>query len=232
MSKDWEEQFHQEIEAGNQEEKQAAWEKLKIRLGLEDLGDLPSQGSVSARKKRVLPWKRIAGICASAAAVVVVSVCAGVHFLQPAETGERFCTQEDYYFQAAEMSLQEYAQSIEKDLLYFDWYSVTEYYDAVVYYLKDGEEVICYREDFLSPNVFATVRLHVTDNKTKLDTLTSYEEFCAQEGIISETAILLGHSGAKSKAYWEYEGYRYYLEVSNVPDENYIVGLIEELLAE
>ncbi len=231
MGKDWEERLHQEIEASSQASRQAAWEKLKARLEADGWEGIPAQAPVPPPRKRRASWRRVAGICASAAALVIVAVCVCISFLsKPVETGDRFCTQEEYYFQAAERTLEQYAASIEKDLLYFDWYEGTAYRETMAYRLKDTEEIICYREEMFHPETFAMVTLQVTDNRTKLDILNTYESECKETAIIVENKIFLGLGNEKSRAYWEYNGYRYYLDVSEAPDENYILTLIEELL--
>ena len=100
----------------------------------------------------------------------------------------------------------------------------------MAYYLNDTGEEICYYEEILNGETGDFVKIYITDNRTDIDVLERIKEVCINSKEISEQIIKYNSLLMKACAFFEYQGYRYYLELSQPMTETAILDIVEELL--
>ena len=220
-----ERKIHELIEKGNREEKDRVWAKIQERAREE----APLTPELPTPKAR--PWRKWAAIAASSCAAVLISVFAFVKFFPFGEKKNdgRYFDNQAYEIESVDYTLQEYAQGIEKDLLYFDWYNETDYVKNQAWQVKETQEIICYSEELVDINNGCVVYLFVTDADDKMDAFSTDEE-TRKQSIVQEIEIYWDFTIDRAVANFEYEGNRYYLRVVEPMDEGHILALVEELL--
>ena len=228
MSK--ERKFHELIEQQNREEKDAVWAKLQQKEA-----EREQEKSIPALPQaRSFSWRKWAPILASSLTAVVIGVFATWGFLswqnKPNDDNKgRYFTSQSYETMSTQNTLKDYAQAIEKNLLYFDWYEETDYFKDKVWQLKDTQEIICFQEEIIDINTGCKVKLFVIDADTTIENF-SVEEETDRKSEIKETKIDWFYSKFRAYANFEYEDYKYYLRVDEPIDDKYILDLVEELL--
>ena len=220
-----ERKIHELIEKGNREEKDRVWARIQERAREE----VPL--AVELPKPKARPWRKWAAIAASSCAAVLIGVVAFVKFFPFGEKKNegRYFDNQAYERIDVDYTLQEYAQSIEKDLLYFDWYAETDYVKNMAWKLNDTQEIICFQEELVDINSGCVVHLFVTDADDKMDGFST-DENTQSVSMLGQVEVNWDFLGDKAIANFEYEGYRYYLRVKEPMDEGHILALVEELL--
>ena len=171
---------------------------------------------------------------ASSLAAVVIGVFAAWGFLSlkngPNDDNKgRYFTSQSYEKVNTQSTLKDYAQEIGKDLLYFDWYTETDYLKNQAWQLKDTQEIICFQEEIIDINTGCKVEIFVMEADTEIEGLDFVEE-TDKNSKIKEVEIDWRYSRFSAYADFEYEDYQYYLRVDEPIDENHILTLVEELL--
>lgn len=228
MSK--ERKFHELIEQQNREEKDAVWAKIQQK----ETERQKQEPVPVSPKARSFSWRKWTPILASSLAAVVIGVFATWGFLSLKNGNNddnkgRYFTSQSYETIEVQYTLKEYAQDIEKDLLYFDWYKETDYLKNQAWQLKDTQEVICFQEDIIDINSGCMIYIYVIETDTIIEGF-SFDEGTDKKGEIKKVDINWRYSKFRANANFEYEGYTYYLRVDEPIDENHILDLIEELL--
>lgn len=227
MSK--EKKFHALIEQQNREKKVKAWNAIsdKINEG-NDVEAVHNHGAaVAAMKKRTLiPLSAVA-------AILFMAICLTLIFLLPGnkKLKYRFCNSDDYSFVSTEETLREYSLRTGKPLLFFDWYDMTVSCFSDVVELDATKEIICFRETMLDMNRFLFVTLYVTDNRTEIDFLESYKSKCDSTFLLNNITVEWGKGNSIGYAKFEYEGFRYYLEIQADSTGELISNYVAELLS-
>jgi len=229
MSK--ERKFHELIEQQNREEKDAVWAKLQQKEA-----EREKEEPVSALpKSRSFSWRKWVPIMASSLTAVVIGVFATWGFLS-LKNGDnednkgRYFTSQSYEKVITQRTLKEYAQGIEKDLLYFDWYQETDFLEDYAWQLKGTQEIICFEEDMIDINTGCMVYLFVIEADTEIEDFFVNEE-TDRKSEINGAQVDWKYSKYNSNANFVYEDYKYYLRVDEPIDENHILDLVEELLS-
>lgn len=182
--------------------------------------------------KKAFPWKRFSAVAVSACLVIGIGVIALVKLLptSPASPSEenkpRYCDSSQYTAIEVDKTLKEYNE----DLLYFDWYTQTDFIQNLAYQLNDTHEIICYQEILTDINTGYLITLYVTDDNTTLELLNRYEAL-QNSTQVQEIEVFWSCNTYNTFSCFEYEDHRYYLEVSDSIDENYILDLTEQLLS-
>ncbi len=242
-----ESKFHKLIEKQNTEEKEALWKRLESRIESErEFDNIESEGEVLVMSRsRTDTTRRNILIIVAAFMAVVLALCVTLFVLKPfnsnsAENGDnkneienpedkRFCDFNDYYTEATNIKLKDYALNNNKELLYFDYYEETAYYADTQYILKETGEVICLFEEIYDSN-YADINLYVTDDRTEVDITKPFDNHCIKDTVINSVKIKYNIEPEKSYAKFTYNGHRYYLSVEDAPEEGYILKLVETLL--
>ena len=228
MSK--ERKFHEFIEQQNREGKDAVWAKLQQkeaeREQKKSVPALPKTRSFFGRK-----WVTIV---ASSLAVVVIGVFSTWGFLslndgKNNDNNGRYFTSQSYEKVFTQLTLKEYAQEIEKSLLYFDWYEETDFVEDYAWQLKDTQEIICFHEEIIDINTGCKVKLLVMPVDTIIEDFFGDEE-TDRKSEIDGTQVDWRYSKFRANAKFIYEDYSYYLRLEEPIDENHILDLVEELL--
>ncbi len=212
-----------------EQEKREDWEILKARLGIEE----PTRPIVTA-KKRVWSFKRIAAVCASVLVVAGLSVGAGFYLssLQTEEPQDelRYCAQSEYTPNEVTKTLKEYSLETGGKILYFDWYEQMENLYDFTFTLNTSAEIIAFKEKFLNAEYGYDIIISVTNNLTELEEFDNYKISCTTETVLHEITIKYGFNKTKGSMMWEYDGYKYYMDVMGVFSAEEMFGLLNELL--
>ena len=222
-----ERKFHELIEQQNREEKDAVWAKIQQQEGEKE------EPTPALPKARSFFWRKWMSIAASSLAAVVIGVFSTWGFLSlkggSNDNKGRYFTGQSYETVKVQYTLKEYAQEIEKELLYFDWYAETEDLKNYAWQLKDTQEIICFEEEIIDINTGCMVYLFVIQADIEIEDF-SFDEETERISEINGVEIDWRYSRFNAYANFEYENYRYYLRVDEPIDENYILDLIETLL--
>ncbi len=228
MSK--ERKFHELIEQQNREEKDAVWAKIQQK----DAERQTNKPVPVSTKTRSFSWRKWMPIAASSLAAVVIGVFATWGFLSlkngPNDDNKgRYFNSQSYEIVNTQNTLKDYAQAIGKNLLYFDWYAEIDGLEDYVWQLKDSQEIICFQEEIIDINTGCKVEIFVTEIGTEIEDFSRDME-TDRESQTNGVKIDWRYTRFSAFANFEYEDYRYYLRVKEPMDENYILGLVEELL--
>lgn len=211
-----------------EKDKQANWEALKARLGLDDpIHPIPP-------RKHAFSPRRIVALCA--ASFVGVSVCVGAGFfvssffkdVTPTDPN-RYCAQGDYEKYATEMTLQEYSLQNDAKICHFD--PTTQNVTIVstsTFNLKSTNEIVAFQEHIEYNDYGYDIILNVTDNHTEVYDFDNYKGTCIDFAHVNDIEINYSHDSLffSNKSMWEYDGYRYYMSVQNIATEDELFDLI------
>ena len=250
MSK--ERKFHQLIESQNQEEKARVWSKIQEKMDTTAETEPIVVKEVTRNAKLNWNWRKWIAVATATAAIICLSVFAVVKFLPngdiiasdsssgntQVETSEsdsqnenRYCTAEEYTSSATVKTIKQYAQEIGKDILYFDWYEITEEVTNSVYQLNKTQEIVCYRENIINPETGDFLTLYVTEKSTQMDFL---DDLCGPNQEISnynQVEISWSTGLAKGYASFEYGGYKYNIELTEPLEEDDVLEYAKLLLS-
>ena len=220
----------QELDEQLQREKAQDWENLQARLGL---GDIPLDAK--PKKRPFVLRKRVLAVCASVLLVAGLSVGAGFYFasLQQAENPQdeiRYCAQSEYTPNEVTQTLKEYSLQKDGKILFFDWYEQLETLTNFSYTLKDTSETIAFKEEFLNMENGYEIALSVTDKLTQVEEFENHTNFCNNTTTIQEIQVRYTFNKTEGSMMWEYDGYKYYMDVMGVFSEDEMFSLLTELL--
>ncbi len=223
-----ERKFHELIEQQNREKKDAVWAKIQQK----EAERLEKEPTPAFPKARSFSWRKWAPIVASSFVAVLVGVFALWKFLplDDKTNDGRYFDSHSYEIIDTQRTLKDYAQEIEKNLLYLDWYAETDSLTDQVWQLKDTQEIICFNEEIIDINTGCKVEMFVVEADAVIEDFFADEETDTKSEI-KGVQIDWQYSRFRAYANFVYEDYRYYLRVKEPIDENYILTLIEELLS-
>lgn len=225
-----ERKFHELIEQQNREEKDAVWAKLQQKEAERE----QEKPALALPQARPFSWRKWTPILASSLATVVIGGFAMWGFLslndgKNNDNKGRYFTSQSYKTVEVQYTLKEYAQEIEKSLLYFDWYAETDHLKDVAWQLNDTQEIICFQEEIIDINTGCKVKLFVIETDTTIENF-SVEEETDRTSEIQSVNIDWRYTRYRAYANFVYEDYSYYLRLEEPIDENHILDLVEELL--
>lgn len=237
MSKD--RNFHKLIEEQDKEKKNLVWRKIQNQIadGEDDL-NIQNYGEVAALSKSNTKIRLIlisATVFLALAVVIFLVIFFNYNqnnedFIKNPNDEFRYCTVNDYYLEVTNENLKQYKEKNNLNLLYFDFYDVTEYFADTQYKLNDTNEVICLYEEIYDEN-FAFINLFITDNKTDLDAVKFIINASNKQTEINSVNINYGVDLNIICANFEYGGYKYYLSVDyEQSEEQYLLNLLTQLL--
>ena len=234
--------YEKDFEKDWDEEKKAGWERLKVRL---NITEEPTPPPIPQKKKFFSSPARLVTVCASVALLIGVGIGVGIGFsnppaqqMQSSSSAEvppdenRYCTQSEYTIEETEMTLKEYSLQQDGKILYFDWYEHLDSLSDFSYSLNETSEIISYREELLHSDTGYSVVLSVTDNHTEIESLENYKNSCTETTTVNELPVQYYFYKTKGAIMWEFDGYRYYMEVQNIMSQDELFALVEELLRE
>lgn len=234
MSK--EKDFHKLIRQQNVDEKESAWNRIE-QQNEEVVIEL---GTVLG-KKRFFSKKNIILIC-SAIFFLILAVTIIIITLpnnQGNDVGDgtgngtiddkRYCEFSDYYVVESELSIEQYSDANNLQILYFKDYAECEYYTDYVYKLKSSDEIICLNEELMNQDGYI-ISQHVTDSKTEIDFLNIYTNICTNTTTINSIEVKWGTSTGSAYARFAYKNFKYFLKIDELTEINYLTELIGNLI--
>lgn len=221
--------FHKLIEEQNPEEKEALYERLKAKLNLpEEPKEVKTKQSSGFRSFFKKPARIIS--CASAALVVICLAIVIPLALNNKVPEERYCTASDCVLQEI-TSIKEYAEENQKSILYLDWYDTADEIQTELYVnSSDLSDLIYIKEKFFNSSSNQLVNFYLTDNHTRVDVFEGFLQNCLNESIYNSTKVNWINQNSKKLAYFEYGGYRYYIEMVSSTSEQTILEIVESVL--
>lgn len=226
--------IHDILEEQESNSKNNMWNNVENRLEEETLDN------------RYVPhkrfsWKKFCSIAASFVVVLGITLFSVFHFLPQGQgTGGtpsiseepkgRYCTQADYTEQKIEQSIKEYAVKSNKNLLYLDWYENAASLVDYRYTLNDTGEVICYSEYITNGDTGDAIKIYITDMYTEIDILENISISCNREVDFEEISIKCGYSYSFAYSIFDYDNYRYYLELEQPLSETAILDFVAEMI--
>ncbi len=218
---------HDLIEQQDPEHKQELLDKIKVRIAEENIFPQTQQNTehepVAAKKKNKLTL-------VIASVVTACLLCLAIVLpVTLTETKDRYCAAGDYQEEVLSYNIKEYASNNNKQLLYIDWYSIADEVTTTLNYsVKDRNDMIFISEVYI--NGYELVTLHITDNKTRVDIMEKWAS-CNVELKINNISVKTQISSKSILAAFEYNGFRYYLQVDNAANQNRVAELVEQMLA-
>ncbi|MCM1438966.1 MAG: hypothetical protein NC131_07115 [Roseburia sp.] len=222
MSK--EQDFRKLIKKQNGDEKSKVWAELERQIDGEEV----EYGDV-LKKKRLSKETNILLTCGIGALILAVAVILICSFTLKKENSSRYCTVGDYYSVETETPIALYAEQNNLKLLYFGWYSDSEYCFDKQYKLNGTNEVICLMEELLDENEVYVMQ-YVTKSSVKIDFLEVYSIASINSRAISSVNVKYGAMNGSACAYFTYKDYNYYFSLADYSDGQYLLDLITDLL--
>lgn len=182
------------------------------------------------KKRFYFKWAALAAtsVCALCIAVVVPVLFGGGG--EPDDNG-RYCSQDDYVLNIVDYTLKDYGHQNNLDIKYFDWYDIAEDYVDFVFVNKNDEtDVFCFEETLVIGDNYDMVTLYVTDNRTTIDFLELYNDWCNDSYVYNGVNIKLGQSDSNAYAKFEYKKFRYYVRLDVPQSKNVLIEYTKELI--
>ena len=227
MSK--EKKFHQLIEELNQEEKERCWKKIQEQ---DTSCIVPvQQTSVDVvKRKGVATWKK--ALVTSFVSIVVVGagVFGGIKLFSKDEApATRYCDTSMYTMQDVTVTLKERTLQEEIDILFLDWYEITDFYMDQVYWLNDSQLEIGYYEQIADVNTGSLVEINAIQKAYQLESVDIYSQMT---GIFTIQSVQVDWRdvGDMQYATFSYQEYNYYISLEYPMEEDSILDIIEEML--
>ncbi len=225
-----ENKFHEKIEEQAKDKKEEKWRAMSSNLELIQNNETMNN-SKNTKVLIRLPSKAIICFIALFILFLVVVTIISIYLKSNKNIKVRYCTSDEYAVSETDVSLKEYAESINKTLLFFDWYEETILLTEEMTKLNDTGEIICFAETMMDMNTGYMVTLRVTDGWTDIDALESIKDLCYNQSLEQGIKVEWGGGLSKSCAIFEYEDYKYYLEVSRTDDMELALEYVALLLS-
>ena len=221
--------FHKLIEEQNPEQKEEFYLKLKEKLNIPDeeqkVEEKKGSGFVAFFKK---PYRVIA--CASA---VLVIICLSVFIpfaLKNKTPAERYCIAGEC-IETKIQSIKEFSKDNSLNILYYNWYDTGEVISSKLFMdAKDNDKFVYITEEIVNGVTGDFVKLSITDIHTKVDIFEKYWNNCDKECLSKNIKVYWKAQNTSSMAYFEYDGYRYFVELDHPESEEAILDIVAEML--
>ncbi|MDE6618481.1 MAG: hypothetical protein K2K13_05610 [Clostridiales bacterium] len=143
-----------------------------------------------------------------------------------------------YYYSESEFSradlgctIKDYSEQTGKDILYIDWYDLAEASVTEKVFLKDNKKDIIYiTEDLYHRETGDHVYLAVTEEHNHVKTLDIIRDSCFWNYEYNNVNIKWSYDSLHSRAYFEYNGYKYYVQWFMPDTEEGILDIVKEIL--
>ncbi len=220
---------HDLIEQQDPEHKQELLDKIKVRIAEENIFPQTQQNTehepVAAKKKNKLTL-------VIASVVTACLLCLAIVLpVTLTETKDRYCAAGDYQEEVLSYNIKEYASNNNKQLLYIDWYSIADEVTTTLNFnIKNHNDMIFVSEVLVNGETGEIVHLLITDNRTRVDVIEKWSS-CDTESKIGGITVRIKELLDTHLAAFEYNGFRYYLQVDNASNQNRVAELVGQMLA-
>ena len=198
---------------------------------------IESKLHLSAKKAEKKPniWHNIAFRRTAIAAMAVLIVCLAIVIplaLKDKDKPDvRYCYMADCEMIELDCNARDYASQNSSSILFVDWYDVAEEVITTLYVNKaDNQDIVYIEEVIINGETGDQIKLSVCNVSTKVDILEGYASYCGNESIVKSIKVKWGRNNKVSSAFFEYNGYKYYLELSYPMTENAILEIVEAML--
>ena len=214
----------------NPEQKKASWQKIQKMLEEDEqetvadieFGNTLAKGFFSNRRNII--------IMVSSALVLLTAAILMLVFLLPEPLPpKRYCAMGDYRIEPSMVSIEDYSEQSNLDLLYFDWYKDAEYVVETHYKLIDTDEVVCLKEELID-SFGNYISLYITDNNTEIDILTNYSETCNLSIIINNVEVNWGYYVNTTRVSFNYNEWNYYVGIQSIVEQSTVENLLKTLI--
>ncbi len=215
------------IESVNTERKENMRERLHRDL------DLPLEEAQTTSRRKFFNIKSLV-FGATGIIAVCLAIVLPLSLKQPQSQPPK-----DRYSSTSELShkdlgytLKEYGELIGKNILYLDWYDVADdIYTEKNFKPEDENDILYIDEDLYYEETGDHVQILVTDVNTHVDLLDHIQEICIYDYEYNGTKILWSNDlMTQSNAFFEYDGYKYYVRVFQALTEETILDTVKEIL--
>lgn len=214
----------------NPEQKKASWQKIQKMLEEDEgetvadieFGNTLAKGFFSNRRNIVI-------IVSSALVLLTAAILMLVFLLPEPLPHKRYCAMGDYRIEPSMVSIEDYSEQNNLDLLYFDWYKDAEYVVETHYKLIDTDEVVCLKEELIDSSG-NYILFYITDNNTDIDILTNYNEACINLLEINGIEVKWGYHMNNSLVSFNYNEWNYYVGIQSIVEQDYVENLLKTLI--
>lgn len=214
----------------NPEQKKASWQKIQKMLEQDEqetvadieLGNTLAKGFFSNRRNIII-------VVSSALVLLTAAILMLVFLLPEPLPPKRYCSMGEYYLSSTMMSVEDYSNENNLNLLYFDWYKDSEIIEDSFYKLIDTDEVVCLKEELID-SFGNYLSFYITDNNTEIDILTNYSETCNLSLIINNVEVNWGYYVNTTRVSFNYGDWNYYLSIENIVEQDYVENLLKTLI--
>lgn len=225
-----EKKFHQLIEDRNSEEKEALRRRVRERLNIPDETE-EIHKKVSAKRSFFKKPYRLVTSLSSAFAICLAIAIPIVLNNGTSAPAERYCYAADCVKTEIDYSLKEYSERNGLSFLYIDWYDIADEIQTKLYVnVNDDSDIMYFQETIVNGETGSLVVLSITDLHTKVDVFEVFDNICENIEDIASIQVNWSFQNFEGKAYFEYSGYRYFIELSYTFEENSILELVESML--
>lgn len=199
-------------------------EKIKTRIVEENV--MPAaNGEATVARKRKNDRITIAIASVLTACLLCFAIVLPIVLTRPSD---RYCAAGDYAEETLTYNVKEYASRNNKSILYLDWYgSADEVITTLNYNVKDRNDMILLMEYIVKGE--DVISISVTDDRTSVDKLTIYES-CKTNIVVNNVTVKFNISLQGALSTFEYNGYRYYLQIDNAANQDRITEIVEQML--
>ena len=228
MSK--EKKFHQFIEELDQAKKERSWKKIQEQ----DTSNIESVQKVSfdsVKKRGAMVWKK--ALVTSFVAIIAIGtgVFGGIKLFEKDELAPtRYCDASMYTMQDVAITLKD--RSVEEEnLLFLNWYEITDFYMDQMYCLNDSQLEIGYYEQIADVHTGSLVEIHAIKKEYQLSELDVYEKM-ARLDVVEDIQVSWGGMDWFEYASFSFNGYNYYISLEYPMEEGSILNIVEEMLGQ
>ncbi|MCH5158944.1 MAG: hypothetical protein J1F33_07100 [Clostridiales bacterium] len=217
------------IENVNSEKKEAMRAQLYARVGIEDRREQQTKSSPRFLNIKTLVFG-LTGILAVCLAIVLPIALLDKTTPPPQEG----FTYTDAVISKDDLGLtiKEYAEQNEADILYIDWYDIAETCVTTKHFLPDDEDKIIYiSEELYNGETGENVWLAVTDKNINVDILDHIEQMKGSYYEYNNIKIKWSYEFMSiARAYFEFKDYKYYVQLFYPLAEQDILDIVIGML--
>ncbi len=214
----------------NPEQKKASWQKIHKMLEEDEqetvadieFGNTLAKGFFSNRRNIII-------VVSSVLVLLTAAILMLVFLLPEPLPSKRYCSMGEYYLSSTMMSVEDYSNENNLNLLYFDWYKDSEIIEDSFYKLIDTDEVICLKEELIDSNG-NYLSFYITDNNTDIDILTNYNEACINLLEINGIEVKWGYHMNNSLVSFNYNEWNYYVGIQSIVEQSTVENLLKTLI--
>ena len=215
-------EIYQQIEEYG-EESNALYEKIHEQVET----SIVKHAQTKKRRKKLFT-----GILSVAAVFIITLAIVLPIVLKPQDVPDeeiRYSNIDSLSFEKLEFCLKDYYSITNQKLLYLDWYEDAEYLYTARYYAEEkANDTVYLYEKITDENSGSSVEISVMKRNIVIESIEDrFDEFEITN--IGNTQIFYVLRKNRSMAKFEYQGYKYYLEIDEERTLNFLVKTIESM---